>query len=87
MPLYRIERPVGEVSQEEIDAAALRAVACMQNFPGMAWKRSFHDPVAGQLTCYYEARRPEDIRLHAEYAHIACERVTEVVEYLPDAYR
>jgi hypothetical protein len=87
MPVYRIDRPVGGMSDAEMDAAALRAVACMPNFAGMTWLRSYHNATTGHLTCYYEAQREEDIWEHARYAHIPCEQVTEVTEILPSRYR
>ena len=87
MPLYRIERTVGPVSNEEIDASIFRAANCMPLFAQMRWVRSFLDHAAGRVTCYYEAASAEDIRKHAEIAHLACDSVAEVTEYLPDHYR
>ena len=87
MPLYRIERNLGRVSPEEIDAAAFRSISCLTAFAGMAWIRSFYDAQAGQMTCYYVAANPDDLRKHAEVARIPCDTVAEVIEYLPDAYR
>lgn len=87
MPLYRIERPLGAATPEEVDAASFRAMACIPHFTGMAWLRSYYDTDTGRMTCYYQAERPQDIRRHAQMAHIPCESVAAVVEYLPDAYR
>ncbi len=87
MALYRIERRLSAGTPEEIDAAAFRAVACIPHFTGMEWKRSYLDSEAKLLTCYYEAQSVEDIRKHAEMAHIPCDAVSEVVEYLAEWYR
>lgn len=87
MALYRINRHLGSMTEGELDAAAFRSAACLPHFDGLVWVRSYVDRAAGQMTCYYEAERPEDIREHAQMAHIPCDAVTEVREYLPDAYR
>jgi len=87
MPLYRLERYVGEATQAELDAGIFRAAACIHNFEDMRWIRSFYDAVAEQFTCYYEALSADDLRHHAELARVACDSVTEVIEYLPERYR
>jgi hypothetical protein len=86
--LYRIERPFGgPLSEEEIEAAAFRSLACLRHYTGITWLRSYLDRERWQFTCYYEAESPELIREHARVARIPCESITEVVEYLPEAYR
>ena len=87
MPLYRVDRHVGPVTEGDLDAAAFRSAACIPHFVGLVWVRSYFDRPAEQLTCYYEAERPDDIWQHAQMAHIPCDAVTAVTEYLPDAYR
>lgn len=87
MALYRVERHVGAISAADLDAAGYRSAACLPHFVGLSWVRSYFDPTAELLTCYYEAERPEDIRQHAQMAHIPCDAVSEVTEYLPDTYR
>ena len=87
MPLYRVDRHLGQLSAAEIDAASYRSVACIPYFEGLRWLRSYYDATAGQMTCVYQAQQPDDIRKHADMAHIPCDAVTEVVEYLPDAFR
>ena len=87
MALYRIERQLPHVSQDEIDAAAYRSVACLTRFKDLTWVRSFFDAQTFRFTCYYEAPNAERIREHAEMAALPCDSITEVVEYLPDQYR
>jgi len=87
MPLYRVERFVGDITPIEIDAGAYRALLCQNLIEGVRWIRSFYDAEAQRFTCYYEASRPDDLRSHADYAGLPCDSVTEVVEYLPDSYR
>ena len=87
MPLYRIDRNFPELSLKDIDAGAVRAVACQARFPGVRWLRSYYDSKASRFTCYYEANDPDSIRRHAEMAGLPADSITEVVEYLPEQYR
>jgi hypothetical protein len=87
MALYQILRNVGQISDDEIDAAGYRAIACMPAFSGLNWLRSYFDANNGQLICFYEAANSDDIRRHAEMAHLPCDTVIEVLEYLPQRYR
>lgn len=87
MPLYRIERSIGTVSDEELATAAYRAISCIPHFDGMAWVRSYYDRPGGNITCYYEARDADEIRKHATMSHIPCDSVIEVAEILPNSYR
>ena len=86
MPLYAIRRIVGPMSQEELDAAGFRATVCAAEHNGLRWERSFWDKAAGELTCYYEAESPDQIRLHSHQSNIPCDDVKEVSVILPDVY-
>jgi hypothetical protein len=83
MPLYQIERDVSGWTDTDLEAAAVRTQTCAAWFEGMEWLRSFHDPVAGRLLCYYRAAEPADLERHARAAEVPCDRITEVVEVLP----
>ncbi|MGE0599554.1 MAG: nickel-binding protein [Dehalococcoidia bacterium] len=86
MALYRIQRNLGEKSQAEIDAAALRAIVCAPQFPGVKWHRSFWDEDAGRLDCFYEANSIADLEEHSRVSRIPCDEVSEVTEILPETY-
>ena len=86
MPMFRIRREVGDVSQDDMDAAAFRAVICIPQFEGMRWHRSFWDREAGFIDCFYEAADRKQIEEHARVARLACDDVSEVDELLPDTY-
>jgi hypothetical protein len=86
MPLFRIRRDVGEISQEELDAASVRAILCAPQFTGLKWHRSFWDKKSGMLDCYYEAANEHDVVEHARVARIPCDEVREIEEVLPDTY-
>lgn len=86
MPLYRIRRNVGDISEPEVDAASFRAILCGAEFPGLRWHRSYFDKAAGWIDCIYEANSAEDIREHARIARIPCDEIHEVVEVKPETY-
>jgi hypothetical protein len=86
MPLYRIRREVGDISQEEMDAAAFRAILCAPQFPGMRWHRSYWDRDAGRIDCVYEAHTLRDVEEHARVARIPCDEIRVVDEIVPDTY-
>lgn len=86
MPLYRIRREVGAITQEDLDAASFRAIVCAPQFPGLKWHRSYWDRDAGLLDCVYEATGPSQLVEHARVSRIPCDAVKEVSEVLPDTY-
>ena len=86
MALFRIERQLPPVTQDDIDAAAYRSMACLTRFKELRWVRSFYDPETYRFTCLYEAPNTDLIRQHAEMASIPGDAITEVVEYLPQQY-
>jgi hypothetical protein len=86
MPLYQVRRDIGDVSQDDLDASAYRAIICAYQFPEIRWVRSFWNRAAGQITCFYEARDPEQLTEHARLSRIPCDEVREVTEVLPEPY-
>ncbi|MCC6958213.1 MAG: DUF4242 domain-containing protein [Dehalococcoidia bacterium] len=87
MPLYKIRRVIGPATQEDVDAAAFRAIVCAPQFPGLRWVHSYWDPAGGCLDCYYEAANPEQVHQHAELSRIPCDEVVEVQPVEPESYR
>jgi hypothetical protein len=84
--LYRIRRDVGVMSDEDMDAAAFRAIVCLVQFPGLKWERSYWDRSTGSLDCYYRAESIDQIQEHSRVARIPCDDVRPVDELLPDTY-
>lgn len=86
MPLYAIRREIPGLSREELDAAALRAIMCLFDFPDMRWLRSYWDEKLGVIECVYEAQDPDQIRDHARRSRIPCDEVRQVTEIGPEQY-
>jgi hypothetical protein len=86
MPLYMITRQVPGATQEDMDAAAWRAITCAFYFDRLKWHQSYWDKQAGVIRCIYEAPSAEEIIAHAERARIPCDQVQEVSIIAPEFY-
>ena len=86
MPLYTIRRKIPDATQEDVDAASLRAIFCAYEYSGLRWLRSFWDRRNQELLCVYEATSPDQVREHSERSRIPCDEVIEVVEFGPEQY-
>jgi Nickel responsive protein SCO4226-like len=86
MPIFMIRRDLPGATQEDMDAAAFRAITCAFYFPGMKWHRSFWDQAAGVLHCVYEAKDADEIIAHSLRARIPCDDVRQVDAFGPEAY-
>lgn len=78
MATYSIRRVVGSLTRDEVDAAAMRSLWCLANYPGVKWIRSAWDAERGEINCLYEAPNADAIREHAESAQIPCDEIREV---------
>ena len=78
MPRYLIERVVGTLTKEQIDAGSRRAMEVMADMPGLVWIRSYVSDVDGKIYCEYEAPNPEAIREHARRAGLRVDRIIEI---------
>lgn len=86
MALFLIRRHVPAATQEDIDAAAVRAIACALEFPGLRWITSYWDRAAEETLCMYEAKSAQEIAEHARRARIACDEVRPVEQFGPIDY-
>lgn len=83
MPLYAIKRSVPGLTRGDLDGAALRAIVCAIQYPGLTWVRSFWSEDEGELLCIYEGASVEEIREHSRRSAIPCDDVAEVIELQP----
>ena len=85
MPKYFLVRTLGEVSEEEIEAAAIRSIEVLEQMPDVRWIRSYYSSEEGKLYCEYEAPSTELIFEHARRAGIPFDHAAEVVRELEPA--
>lgn len=88
MPRYIIERTVGRLSREELDAAGRKSNQVLSTMPGVIWIRSYVSDVEGKIYCEYDAPDAESIREHARRAGLPVDRISEVaLEISPAMFR
>jgi hypothetical protein len=88
MPRYLIERTVGTLTPEQIEAGSRRSIEVIAETPGLVWIRSYVSDVDGRIYCEYEAPNPEAIREHARRAGLPVDRIIEIsLEISPAMFR
>lgn len=86
MSLYLIRREIPGATEEELEAAAYRAIACLFNYEGLTWHTSYWDKDAGRLYCVYEGQSVQQIEDHARRARIPCDEVKLVSQIGPEMW-
>jgi len=87
MPKYVIVRTVGQISEEEVEAAALRSLEALDQMSGVRWIRSYYSAEEGKIYCEYEAPSVELIYEHARMAGLPVDRCSVVQELEPSMFR
>jgi hypothetical protein len=87
MPKYILVRTVGQVSDEAMEAAALRSLEAIDQLPGVRWIRSYYSAEEGKLYCEYEAPSVDLVYEHARRAELPLDRCVVVRELEPSMFR
>lgn len=88
MPRYIIERVVGKLTKEELEAAAKKSLAAIDAMEGVVWIKSYISEAEGKIYCEYDAPNPEAIMEHARRAGLPADRISEVaIEVSPEMFR
>ena len=88
MPRFLIERSVGKLTPEQIEAGSRRSIEVLSTMAGVVWIRSYYSDVEGKIYCEYEAPNVEAILEHARQAGLPADRVLEVsLELSPAMFR
>ena len=88
MPRYIIERDVGEITQEQLDAAGKKSVEVLAQMQDVTWIRSYVSHADGKIFCEYEAPSADRIREHARRAGLPANKISEVALTIsPDMFR
>lgn len=87
MPRYVIERSVGTLTEDELEAAGRRSKEVADGMPGVVWIRSFVSDAAGKIYCEYDAPDKEAVREHARRAGLPVDEISEVsLEISPEMF-
>lgn len=88
MPRYIIERAVGTLTKDELEAAARRSLDAIDQMEGVVWIKSYISEAEGKIYCEYDAPNVESILEHARRAELPADKVSEVkLEVSPDMFR
>lgn len=88
MPRYIIERNVGQLTREDIDAGSRKSIEVLAGMPGVVWIRSYISHAEGKIYCEYDAPDQEALREHARRAGMPVDRISEVaLEISPAMFR
>lgn len=88
MPRFIIERNVGRITREELEAAGRKSNEVIDNMNGVVWIRSYVSDTDGKIYCEYDAPNAEAIREHARRAGLPADRIVEVaLEINPQMFR
>lgn len=88
MPRYIIERNVGQLTREELDAAGRKSNEVLAGMSGVVWIRSYVSDAEGKIYCEYDAPDQEAVREHARRAGLPADRISEVaLEISPAMFR
>jgi len=88
MPRFIIERDVGTLTREQLDAAGRKSVEVLDGMPSVVWIRSYVSDADGKIYCEYDAPDADAVREHARRAGLPADRVVEVaLEISPAMFR
>lgn len=78
MPRYIIERNVGSITPQELEAASRRSIAVIGEMDGVIWIKSYVSHAEGKIYCEYDAPDERAIREHARRAGLPVDKISEV---------
>ena len=88
MPRYIIEREIGTLTRDEIEAASRRSLEVAESMPGVVWIRSYVSDTEGKIYCEYDAPNEDAVREHARRAGLPVDRISMVsLELSPTMFR
>ena len=88
MPRYIIEREVGSLTLEEIQAVGRRSNEVLDEMGSVVWIRSYVSDAEGKIYCEYDAPSPEAVMEHARRSGIPVTRISEIsMEINPSMFR
>jgi len=87
VPRYIIERNVGSLTPDQLNAAGRSSNAVLSTMPEVVWVRSYVSDAEGKIYCEYIAPNPEAVLEHARRSGIPAHRISEVsLEISPEMF-
>lgn len=82
MPSYLIERDVGQVSPEQLQAAGRLSNQVLAGMPEVVWVKSYVSDAEGKIYCEYAAPNPKAVLEHARRAGLPANRISEISQQI-----
>ena len=87
MPRYIIERTVGHLTPEQMQAGGRKSNAVIAEMTGVVWVRSYMSDAEGKMYCEYHAPSIEAVLEHARRAGLPVDKISEVsLEISPEMF-
>jgi predicted nucleic acid-binding Zn ribbon protein len=87
MPRYIIERIVGHVAPDVMQATGRKSNAVIAEMTGVVWVRSYMSDAEGKMYCEYHAPSIEAVLEHARRAGLPVDKISEVsLEISPEMF-
>jgi hypothetical protein len=88
MPRYIIERTVGSMTKEQLDAVGHKSNEIIASMNGVVWIKSYVSEAEGKIYCEYDALNPEAILEHSKRLGLPVDKISEVaLEISPDMFQ
>jgi hypothetical protein len=88
MPRFLIERDVGELTPEQLEASGRKSNEVLAEMPEVTWVRSYVSDADGKIFCEYEAPSAEHVREHARRTGVPADVIREIkLTISPDMFR
>ncbi len=78
MPHFIIEREVGQLNAEQLQAAGRMSNSVLAEMPEVVWVKSYVSDVEGKIYCEYIAPNAEAVLEHARRSGIPATRISQV---------
>ncbi|MEJ7812217.1 MAG: DUF4242 domain-containing protein [Gemmatimonadaceae bacterium] len=87
MPRYIIERNVGTLTPDQLQASGRLSNSVLAEMSGVVWVKSYVSYAEGKIYCEYMAPNPEAVLEHARRCGIPADRISEVaLEISPEMF-
>lgn len=78
MAHFIIERNVGSLTSDQLQAAGRLSNAVLSEMPDVVWVKSYVSDAAGKIYCEYSAPNMEAVMEHARRSGIPAHKISEV---------
>lgn len=78
MPRYIVERNMGAMTPEDIEATGRKSTEALAQIDGVVWIRSYISHAEGKVYCEYDAPSREAVMEVSRLAGLPVDRISEI---------